>query len=176
MSQLTNADRPEGSDEFSAVQMLTRAFYACSNWPKEREGVLGLAEELERSSKRCGIAVQSIIDLCKESSPSCPTAFDIQRVAGEMKVRLDEARAANERRNWEKLHGPPQKYDCQAEIDKLMASAKEARTAREQMEKRISEELKKRGHKDLRHVSLHVWLSMQAELGYTLTPEQKEYL
>ena len=168
-----NNDELEPSE---AEILLTAAFSVCSNWPKEQTGVSGLAQELDQASERCGISMQAIVDTCKQFGPLCPTAHDLARVAGEMKARLDEAKAANERRKWEKLYGPPQPYDWQAEATEILESSKVRIAEREEMERRIWEALKKQGRKDRQAVSLHDWFTMQKDLGYTLTPEQRQYV
>lgn len=94
------------NEQAEACRLLLRTFSACANWPKTRDGMVGLAEQLVASSQRCGISLQAIVDICKESSPLCPTAHDIQRIGSEAKARLDDAKQENQRTRWRKEYGP----------------------------------------------------------------------
>ena len=107
MKKIDENDQAEQilNEQAEACRLLLRNFCTCANWPKDRDGMVGLAENLVKASTRCGIAMQAIVDLCRDSSALCPTAHDIHRVASEMKVRMDEAKRQNQEAQWRKQFG-----------------------------------------------------------------------
>ena len=83
-------DKFESSNSNSPVdaapeELVMRAFARCSNNPKERAGILGLAQGLKAASDRFGVTMVSIIRECVESSTFCPTDTDLLNVARELR-------------------------------------------------------------------------------------------
>ena len=68
-------------------EMVIRAFSRCQNYPKERAGVLGLAQGLRAASDRFGVPMADIIRECVESSSYCPTDTDLLAVARGLTAR-----------------------------------------------------------------------------------------
>ena len=69
------------SHEIGLEEMVTRAFSRCSNFPKERIGVQGLADGLKLAAKRFGVPPSRIVAECAETSGYCPTDADMIGVA-----------------------------------------------------------------------------------------------
>ncbi len=78
-------DRTEEQRGNSADEIAARAFSRCQNWPKDRIGISGIAEALERVSKRFGVPMERIVTECAESSAYCPTDADLINVARSLK-------------------------------------------------------------------------------------------
>lgn len=78
----------------SPEEMATRAFSRCQNWPKDRMGIAGLVEALERAAERFGVQISRIISECAQASVFCPTDADILNVARALKP-ADPIRESN---------------------------------------------------------------------------------
>jgi hypothetical protein len=65
--------------------LVIRAFSRCQNYPKERAGVLGLAQGLATAAARYGVTAEAIVRECVESSVFCPTDTDLLNVARGMR-------------------------------------------------------------------------------------------
>ncbi len=78
-------DRMEEPREHNTEDMAVRAFSRCQNWPKDRTGIAGLVEGLERAASRFGVPVARIITECVETSPYCPTDADLINIARGLK-------------------------------------------------------------------------------------------
>lgn len=72
----TEDNEPEGPEE-----LVVRAFSRCSNYPKGRAGVLGLAQGLRLAADRFGVPMTTIVTECVEVSAFCPTDHDLLEVA-----------------------------------------------------------------------------------------------
>jgi hypothetical protein len=75
----------EQNDEVTPMELVA-AFARCSNYPRDSEGILMLAQGLKRASTASGVAMEAIVRRCTESSVFCPTDFDLFKVAEELKV------------------------------------------------------------------------------------------
>lgn len=73
-----NEEQPEGLD---LEEMVIAAFSRCQNFPKERAGVLGLAQGLRRAADQNRVAPARILQECATSSVFCPTDADLVAVA-----------------------------------------------------------------------------------------------
>ena len=97
-------------DTAEAARLLLRAFSTCANWPHDRDGMVGLAEELQGASIRFGIPMAHIVESCKENSPLCPTPHDLLNAGRQLWTRKNEtfeaAAAVKQRKQWEKECGP----------------------------------------------------------------------
>lgn len=69
------------TEENGPEELVVRAFSRCQNYPKERAGVLGLAQGLRSASDRFLVPMSVIIAECIESSTFCPTDHDLLEVA-----------------------------------------------------------------------------------------------
>jgi hypothetical protein len=69
------------SEETGPEDLVIRAFSRCSNYPKERAGVLGLAQGLRASADKFGVSMSAIIAECVSTSSFCPTDHDLLEVA-----------------------------------------------------------------------------------------------
>lgn len=67
-------------------EIVMRAFARCQNFPKERIGVLGLAQGLRVASDKFGVPMERIVSSCVSESPFCPTDYDLMNVARGMRV------------------------------------------------------------------------------------------
>ena len=76
----------DNTEQAGPEDLVTAAFSRCSNWPKTREGLLGLAQGLKRASDASGIAMDAILARCALLSQFCPTDFDLDKVAKEMAI------------------------------------------------------------------------------------------
>ncbi len=72
---------PSEAEESGPEELVVRAFSRCSNYPKERAGVLGLAQGLRAAADRFGVEMPVIIAECVGSSSFCPTDHDLLEVA-----------------------------------------------------------------------------------------------
>lgn len=79
---MTNENEIEAPPE----DIVIAAFSRCQNYPKERAGVLGLAQGLRNAATATGIAMAAIVARCQELSQYCPTDYDINQVANELAV------------------------------------------------------------------------------------------
>lgn len=68
-------------------ESLVQAFAACGNFPKDREGVLHLAQELKRASEDFHVPMETVIRECHDISQWCPSPHDIRNVARELHER-----------------------------------------------------------------------------------------
>ncbi len=73
-------DRTETSTAGSE-ELVMRAFSRCQNFPKERVGVLGLAQGLQGASDKFMVPMSSIIAACVRESTFCPTDHDLMNIA-----------------------------------------------------------------------------------------------
>lgn len=69
-------------------ESLVQAFAPCGNFPKDREGLLQLAQELKRASDDFQMPMESIIRECHEISQWCPTPHELRNVAKGMREEL----------------------------------------------------------------------------------------
>lgn len=65
-------------------EMVTRAFARCSNFPKERSGIIGLAQGLGNACERFRVAAERVIERSIEISVYCPTDTDLFNVARDL--------------------------------------------------------------------------------------------
>ncbi len=95
-------------DDAEQPEDLIQTFAACQNFPKDRAGVLALAQALARASSDFRIAMSDIVRYCADSSTWCPTPRDIRMVAiGIRDDRRNKARG-NQQAEWERIYGPPE--------------------------------------------------------------------
>ena len=73
-------DQPEQAPE----DLVISAFSRCQNYPKERTGVLGLAQGLRNAATVSGTQMAAIVARCQELSQYCPTDYDLLQVANEL--------------------------------------------------------------------------------------------
>jgi hypothetical protein len=73
----------EEQDE-TAPEELVAAFSRCSNYPKDKEGVLFLAQGLRKAATASGTQMAAIVARCQELSQYCPTDYDLLQVANEL--------------------------------------------------------------------------------------------
>jgi hypothetical protein len=79
---MAKIDRDEQQQD--PEDLVIRAFSRCQNYPKDRLGVLGLAQGLKLASDRFSVKMEEIINECVESSVFCPTDADLLNVAREL--------------------------------------------------------------------------------------------
>lgn len=103
---MAKLNRKEG-DEQGNPEDLVQAFAPCGNFPKERHGVLMLAQALARASKDFGIEMAAIVRECSDSSSWCPTPADIRNVAMSMRDSARNKRKGSQFAEWEQIYGPP---------------------------------------------------------------------
>ena len=89
MEDLERASRGETETD-EPEELVIRAFSRCGNYPKERAGVLGLAQGLLKASEKFHVPMQRIIQECIESSTFCPTDHDLLEVARALKKVPDK--------------------------------------------------------------------------------------
>jgi len=104
MAKLNKTTEPQQNPED-----LVQVFAACPNFPKERAGVLALAQALKRASDDYRIPMQEIVQQCGDISSYCPTPRDIRSVSMGMRESLNNRRANSQEARWEKIYGPAQK-------------------------------------------------------------------
>ena len=80
------------SEEQLPEDLVVRAFSRCSNYPKDRAGVLGLAQGLKKASERFSVPMEGIVRECVESSVFCPTDTDLLNVARSMRPAEEQER------------------------------------------------------------------------------------
>jgi hypothetical protein len=111
-AKVENDERGEKSVE----ELVIEAFSRCSNYPKERAGVLGLAQGLRKASDKYRISVEGIVERCAENSPYCPTDAELFSTALSMRDELDralkEANEKKEKREWEAQYGKPKPWEA----------------------------------------------------------------
>lgn len=95
-------------EEDTPEELVTRAFSRCQNWPKERLGVIGLAQGLRRAGDQMAVELKAIVEHCATNSPYCPTDADLLTAA---RVIRDDAQrkveaARDKKREWEAEFGP----------------------------------------------------------------------
>ena len=88
MSKFRKDDTPESVPLEDQVQ----AFAPCPNFPRERAGVLALAQALGVAAKNNGVAPEDLVARCARSSTFCPTPADLFKVAFEMREERDKTR------------------------------------------------------------------------------------
>ncbi len=108
-------DRTEQEPGETPEEIVTRAFSRCQNWPKERLGVLGLAQGLRRASDRFAIPMNDIVLRCAEASQYCPTDADLITVAREMRdtIRRGAESKVDVTAEWQRQYGQPQDFNWQ---------------------------------------------------------------
>ena len=74
----------DATGEKSVEELVIEAFSRCSNYPKERVGVLGLAQGLAKAARVTGVSARAIVERCAEISQWCPTDMDLMNVAREL--------------------------------------------------------------------------------------------
>jgi len=75
------------SEEFElelTPEELVITFSRCANYPKDRAGILALAQGLVKASRITGVPMRAIVDRCTEISQWCPTDSDLLSVAREI--------------------------------------------------------------------------------------------
>jgi len=70
--------------EEKSPEELVGTFSRSPNYPRDKEGVLFLAQGLAKAAKASGIAAAAIVARCQELSAFCPTDYDFQQVAIEL--------------------------------------------------------------------------------------------
>ena len=101
---------------------LVQAFAPASNFPKERAGVLALAQALRRAADDFHIAMTDIVRECSDVSSWCPTAADIRNVARSMRDAIRNRQQKSLHAEWERIYGPPDP-DWSAKLLKLAVGA-----------------------------------------------------
>ena len=71
----------DGSEPEEAPEDLAQAWAAAGNFPKDRLGVLALAQALKRAATDFRIPMRAIVDECCSISAWCPTPYEIRSVA-----------------------------------------------------------------------------------------------
>lgn len=127
-----------------------------NKYPSEEEGVIHLAQALQKASDSTQIGAGRIVDRCASISAWCPTDADLLTVARDL-AREDAvaegtydsmANAANRAvpiSELEKIYGPPQKIEVSAEMKSRGAKAQ---NRHKRMWKEIREKLKLRHNED----------------------------
>lgn len=87
---MSKFERDTSENELCPEDLVVRAFSRCSNYPKEREGVLGLAQGLRKAATRFKIAMEAIVEACTEASTYCPTDSDLINVARALKPQAEK--------------------------------------------------------------------------------------
>lgn len=91
--------------EKPAVEQV-QAFATAGNYPKTVEGVRALADALDRAARDTGLLMAAIVRECIDSSPWCPTPFDLRGVALSLRDKGRENRSASIHAAWERIYGP----------------------------------------------------------------------
>ena len=81
----------EEPTEAGPEDLVVQAFSRCSNYPKDRTGVLGLAQGLRSAADRFGVEMPAIVAECAESSNFCPTDHDLLEVARALRPQDKQA-------------------------------------------------------------------------------------
>ena len=92
-------------------ELVTRAFSRCSNWPKDRLGVLGLSQGLRKAADRFSVTMQAIVARCAETSQYCPTDADLINVGRDLKADIDRANQPDITAEWKRKYGEPKPFD-----------------------------------------------------------------
>ena len=85
---------------------LVQTFAAAGNFPKEREGVLALAQALRRASDNFGIMMEAIVQECADTSAWCPTPADLRNIAMSMRDAIRNRKQRSRHAEWERIYGP----------------------------------------------------------------------
>ena len=85
-----------------------QAFGAAANFPKDIMGVRALADALHQAAADTGMTMKAIVRDCTETSPWCPTPFDIRGMALAMRDKIRRAKAEGKHSSWERIYGPPE--------------------------------------------------------------------
>ena len=93
--------------EKTAVEQV-QAFASATNFPKDINGVRALADALQRAGQDTGMRMAAIVEECLDSSPWCPTPFDLRGVALSMRDKLRNVKQVNLHTFWERQYGPQQ--------------------------------------------------------------------
>lgn len=83
-------------------------FAACVNFPKDRLGVLALAQALARASKDFRVPMAGIVQRCADISTYCPVPRELRNVAIGMRDEERARKEDNRNTKWESLYGPAQ--------------------------------------------------------------------
>lgn len=75
----------------SDPEHLVQAFAAAGNFPKDREAVILLAQQLKRASEDFHVPMADIVRECVDSSSWCPTPHDLRNIAGELRDKAKKA-------------------------------------------------------------------------------------
>ncbi len=103
MAKLTN-----GNGQQQDPEKLIQNFAACSNFPREREGVLALAQALKRASDDFGIPMAEIVQQMTDISTYCPVPREIRSMAMSMRDDRRNRQLGSKHAEWERIYGPPQ--------------------------------------------------------------------
>lgn len=149
-------DQPEAPEE-----IVLRFFSRCHNFPKDRLGVIGLAQCLARAAQETGYSALLIAQRLADDSPYCPTDFDILNAAYAMKKRAADQEQARQSdyREMVNQYGPPQPFETR--VDPVVYESEVARQT--EMWARIRKHLK------LTDINWPGWkqcASAARELGY----------
>ena len=91
--------------------LVTKAFSRCQNWPKERLGILGLAQGLKKSAERFSVSMEAIVERCAEISQYCPTDADLLTVGRDLRAAIDRSNEPNKEAEWKLQYGAAKPFD-----------------------------------------------------------------
>lgn len=101
MSKLKKTESQENAEE------LIQEFAAAGNFPKERAGVLALAQALSRAAKDFGLTMQAIVQACSECSQWCPTPHELRNMAMSVRDSIRSKNAISQHAKWDRMYGSP---------------------------------------------------------------------
>ena len=117
------------SDGSQSPEDLVQIFAACSNFPRDRAGVLALAQALARASSDFRVPMKEIIQQCADISTYCPVPREIRNVAIGIRDEIRSKAEENKRAQWERIYGPPDP-DWPAKMMGILVSAPSAEQLR----------------------------------------------
>ena len=99
-------------DELGPEELVVKYFSRCSNYPKERIGVIGLAQALRRIATEKVVDMDALCSRCALASPFCPTDAELFAAGSEMKalrmeLQQDRERQAEDVRRVQENRGAP---------------------------------------------------------------------
>lgn len=77
MARFGNEDQYEGIPE----DLVSAAFARCTNYPKDRAGVLGISQGLRTASEKYNVSMNAILRECTNTSVFCPTNLEMLNIA-----------------------------------------------------------------------------------------------
>ena len=99
-----------------------------ANYPKSTLGVSSLAMALKRAADTHRVPMLDIVEECLRTSAYCPTDYDLESVATQLRASIDAKSAPNNYAKWEAEYGPPKPVPLtwdRAEVAKYKARERE---------------------------------------------------